>query len=39
MVNRVPGAIAFIDASLVSNGLKVVKIDGRVPGEKGYALR
>ena len=39
MVNRFPGAIAFIDASLVSNGLKVVKIDGRVPGEKGYVLR
>ena len=39
MVNRFPGAIAFIDASLVGKGLKVVKIDGRAPGEKGYALR
>lgn len=39
MVSRFPGAIAFIDASLVGKGLKVVKIDGRAPGEKGYALR
>jgi hypothetical protein len=38
MVNRFPGAIAFIDASLVGKGLKVVRIDGRVPGEKGYVL-
>jgi ABC-type phosphate transport system substrate-binding protein len=39
MVNRFPGAIAFIDASLVTKGLKVVKIDGRLAGEKGYVLR
>ena len=38
MVNRFPGAITFIDASLAGKGLKVVKIDGRAPGEKGYAL-
>ena len=38
MVNRFPGAIAFVDASLVK-GLKVVKIDGRAPGEPGYMLR
>jgi hypothetical protein len=39
MVNRVPGAIAFIDASLAGKGLKVVKIEGRMPGEKGYVLQ
>ncbi len=39
MVNRFPGAIAFIDADLVGKGMKVLKIDGRAPGEKGYALR
>jgi ABC-type phosphate transport system substrate-binding protein len=39
MVNRFPGAIAFVDASLVGKGLKVVKIDGRAPGEAGYVLR
>jgi hypothetical protein len=39
MVNRFPGAIAFTDASLVGKGLKVVKIEGRAPGEQGYVLR
>ena len=39
MVNRFPGAITFIDASLVGKGLKVVKIEGRAPGEQGYVLR
>ena len=39
MVNRFPGAIAFVDASLLSKGLKVVKVDGRAPGEAGYMLR
>ena len=39
MVSRFPGAIVFIDASLVGKGMKVVKIDGHAPGEKGYVLR
>ena len=39
MVNRFPGAITFVDASQVNKSLKVMKIDGRSPGEKGYALR
>ena len=38
MVGRFPGAITFIEASRVSQGLKVLKIDGRLPGEKGYTL-
>ena len=38
-VNRIPGAITFIDASQVSRNLKVVKIAGRLPGERGYLLR
>ena len=38
LVNRIPGAITFIDASRVGKGLKVVKIEGRLPGEKGYLL-
>jgi len=37
-VNRTPGAITFIDASEVTRGLKVVKVDGRLAGDKGYAL-
>src|SRR5712691_12198226 len=39
LVNRVPGAITFIDALQVGRGVKVVKIEGRLPGEKGYPLR
>jgi hypothetical protein len=38
LVNRTPGAITFVDASELPRGLKIVKIDGRLPGEKGYAL-
>jgi hypothetical protein len=38
LANRIPGAIAFIDASEVSSRLKVLRIDGRLPGEKGYPL-
>jgi hypothetical protein len=38
LVNRMPGAITFMDASQVGRGLKVVRIDGRLPGEKGYDL-
>ena len=34
----IPGAVAFIDASQIPKGLKVVKIDGRGPGDKGYPL-
>jgi len=39
MVNRIPGGIAFVEASKLGRGLKVVKLDGRLPGEKGYSLR
>lgn len=38
LVNRIPGAITFMDASQVGKGLKVVKIEGRLPGERGYEL-
>jgi ABC-type phosphate transport system substrate-binding protein len=36
---QTPGAITFIDASQVSKNMKVVKIDGKLPGENGYLLR
>lgn len=39
LVSSIPGAVAFIDASQIPKGLKVVKINGRLPGEKGYPLR
>lgn len=33
-----PGGIAFIAAQDVRTGMKVVKIDGHLPGESGYPL-
>jgi hypothetical protein len=38
LVGALPGAVALVDASQVPKGLKVLKIDGLLPGEKGYAL-
>ena len=39
LVATLPGSIAFVDASRIPKGLKVLKIDGRLPGEPGYKLR
>jgi len=38
LVATIPGSVAFIEASEVPKGLKVLKIDGKLPGEKGYPL-
>jgi hypothetical protein len=38
MAANIPGAVAFVDAGQVPKGLKVLKIDGHLPGEKGYPL-
>jgi ABC-type phosphate transport system substrate-binding protein len=34
-----PGAVAFVDVSQVPKDLKVLKIDGHLPGDRGYPLR
>jgi ABC-type phosphate transport system substrate-binding protein len=34
----VPGAMAFLDAAQIPKGLKVLKINGRLPGQTGYPL-
>jgi hypothetical protein len=39
LVTAIPGAIAFIDSREVRPGSKVVRVDGRLPGDAGYALR
>jgi hypothetical protein len=39
LVNAIPGAIAFIDSAQVPKTLKVIKIDGKLPGDKAYPLR
>ena len=39
LAENIPGAIAFIDASQIPKGLKVLKINGRLPGARGYPLQ
>lgn len=39
LVTVIPGAIAFLPESEVTDGLKIVKINGRMPGERGYPLK
>lgn len=38
LVETVPGAIAFMAAGEARPGLKVLRIDGHLPGEAGYRL-
>jgi hypothetical protein len=35
----IPGSIAAVDATRLPRGLKVLRVDGRLPGEPGYRLR
>ena len=39
LVSAIPGAIAFVDARNARPGLKVLRVDGHLPGEQGYPLR
>ena len=39
LVTAIPGAIAFIDSKDVKPGSKILRVDGRLPGEAGYPLR
>jgi ABC-type phosphate transport system substrate-binding protein len=39
LVTAIPGAIAFVDARNVRPGLKVLRVDGHLPGEREYSLR
>jgi ABC-type phosphate transport system substrate-binding protein len=39
LVTAMPGAIAFVDAKNVRPGVKVLRVDGHLPGEKDYPLR
>ena len=38
-VAAIPGAIAAVNATKIPRGLKVLRIDGHLPGEPGYRLR
>jgi hypothetical protein len=37
-VGKVPNAISFLDSSLADAGVKVLRVDGKLPGEPGYPL-
>ena len=39
LVSAIPGAVTFMEATRVPKDLKIIRIDGRLPGDKGYALR
>jgi ABC-type phosphate transport system substrate-binding protein len=39
LVSSLPGAISFLDARQVGEGVKVIRVDGKLPGEAGYPLR
>jgi ABC-type phosphate transport system substrate-binding protein len=39
LVSAIPGAIAFIDSRNVHPGVKVLRVDGKLPGDKDYPLR
>jgi hypothetical protein len=38
LVNSIPGAVAFIDSTQVPKELKVLRINGLRPGDRGYPL-
>jgi len=39
LVTAIPGSVAFVDAAHVPGDLKVLKIDGKLPGDKDYPLK
>lgn len=38
LLNNIPGSMTFIESGQVPKGMKVLRIDGFLPGEKGYPL-
>ncbi len=38
-VSRVPGALAFVELPVTAKGVKVLKIDGKSPGQAGYPVK
>jgi ABC-type phosphate transport system substrate-binding protein len=39
LVAALPGAIGFVDARSVRPGVKVLRVDGHLPGDRDYPLR
>ena len=38
-VGRTPGAIALIQGAVTAKSVKVIRIDGRAPGQSGYKIK
>ena len=38
LVIAIPGSISFVSADEVSEKVKVVKVDGKLPADPGYPL-
>jgi ABC-type phosphate transport system substrate-binding protein len=38
-VSSIKGGISFVDAASVRPGIKVIRIDGHLPGEQGYPIQ
>ncbi len=38
-LSRTPGAIALVETPITASGVKVLKIDGKSPGQAGYPLK
>jgi len=39
LVTAMPGAIAFVDARNVRPGVRVLRVEGHLPGDREYPLR
>jgi hypothetical protein len=38
VVAKLPGSISYVRQHELSDGVKIVKIDGKLPGEAGYPI-
>jgi len=39
LLTALPGSIAFVDSRNIRAGVKVLRVDGHLPGDKDYSLR
>jgi hypothetical protein len=39
LIEALPGSVSFVDTDEVPKDLKVLRIDGKLPGDAGYPLR
>lgn len=39
LVSAIPGSVAFVDASQVPKGMKVIRVNGTLPGDPKYPLK